>query len=155
MAGLLSSLMGVPATEAQIRAEVARFRRTRDIHVMRGVMSENLAHMTSKSGALLQAQGIFIAVATYLLSQGWPRVLALVSIFLLTIAALAVMTNLRTVFIGRAPHIDNDEEAEVEIVVQTSLLAARRGIFFNVALYLTFLSILLLAVGAALLEVPH
>jgi hypothetical protein len=65
------------------------------------------------------------------------------------------MTNLRTVFIGRAPHIDDDEEAEVEIVVQTSLLAARRGIFFNVALYLTFLSILLLAAGAALLEVQH
>lgn len=155
MPGIIASLMGVPATEAQIRAEVARFQRTRDIHVMRGVMSENLAHMTSKSGALLQAQGIFIAVATYLLSQGWPRVLALVSIFLLTIAALAVMTNLRTVFIGRAPHIENDEDAEVEIVVQTSLLAARRGIFFNIALYLTFLSILLLAVGAALLEVPH
>jgi hypothetical protein len=155
MPGFLASLIGVPATEAQVRAEVAKFTRTRDVHVMRGVMSENLAHMTSKSGALLQAQGIFIAVATYLLSQGWPRVLALVSIFLLTIAALAVMTNLRTVFIGRAPHIENDEEAEVEIVVQTSLLAARRGIFFNVALYLTFLSILLLAVGAALLEVQH
>lgn len=153
MPGLFASLIGMPATEAQIRAEVAKFVRTRDVHMMRGVMNENLAHMTSKSGALLQAQGIFIAVATYLLSQGWPRVLALVSIFLLTIAALAVMTNLRTVFIGRNADIVDDEAAEIEIVMQTSLLAARRGIFFNVALYLTFLSILLLGLGAALLEV--
>lgn len=155
MPGVFSSLIGVPATEAQVRAEVAKFVKTRDVHMMRGVMSENLAHMTSKSGALLQAQGIFIAVATYLLSQGWPRALALASIFLLTIASLAVMTNLRTVFIGRDPRIESDDEAEIEIVVQTSLLAARRGIFFNIALYMTFLSILLLAVGAALLEVPH
>jgi hypothetical protein len=80
-------------------------------------------------------------------------VLALISIFLLTIAALAVMTNLRTVFIGRDPRIEDDDEAEIEIVVQTSLLAARRGIFFNVALYLTFLSILALGLGALLLEV--
>jgi hypothetical protein len=93
MPGFFASLMGVPATEAQVRAEVAKFVKTRDVHMMREVMSDNLAHMTSKSGALLQAQGIFIAVATYLLSQGWPRVLALVSIFLLTIAALAVMTK--------------------------------------------------------------
>ena len=127
----------------------------RDAPTMRTIVNENLSHITSKSGALLQAQGIFIAVATYLLSQGWPRVLALISIFLLTIAALAVMTNLRTVFIGRSAHIEDDEAAEIEIVVQTSLLAARRGIFFNVALYLTFLAIPLLAVGAALLEVHH
>jgi hypothetical protein len=129
--------------------------KTRDVHTMRDVMNDNLAHMTSKSGALLQAQGIFIAVATYLLSQGWPRYLSLISIFLLTIAALALLANLRTVFIGRDPGIEDDELAEVEIVVQTSLLAARRGIFFNIALYLTFLSILLLGFGAALLEVQH
>jgi hypothetical protein len=153
MSNFFASMIGVPATEAQVRSEVAKFVKTRDVHMMREVMSDNLAHMTSKSGALLQAQGIFIAVATYLLSQGWPRAVALVSIFLLTIAALAVMTNLRTVFIGRDPHIEDDAAAEIEIVVQTSLLAARRGIFFNIALYLTFLSILLLAVGAALLEV--
>ena len=155
MPGIIASLIGVPATEAQVRAEVAKFVRTRDVHMMREVMSDNLTHMTSKSGALLQAQGIFIAVATYLLSQGWPRYLALVSILLLTAAALALMTNLRTVFIGRDPDIADDEAAEIEIVVQTSLLAARRGIFFNVALYLTFLSILLLGAGAALLEVQH
>jgi hypothetical protein len=155
MPGLLASLMGVPATEAQVRGEVAKFVKTRDVHTMRDVMNDNLAHMTSKSGALLQAQGIFIAVATYLLSQGWPRYLSLISIFLLTIAALALLANLRTVFIGRDPGIEDDELAEVEIVVQTSLLAARRGIFFNIALYLTFLSILLLGFGAALLEVQH
>lgn len=153
MPNLLTKLIGVPATESRVRAEVAKFTRTRDVHVMRGVMSENLTHITSKSGALLQAQGIFIAVATYLLSQGWPRLIALVSIFLLTIAALVAMTNLHTVFIGRDARIEDDEAAEIEIVVQTSLLAARRGIFFNVALCLTFLSILLLGVGAMLLEI--
>jgi hypothetical protein len=148
MANFLASLIGVPATEAQVRAEVAIFVRTRDVHMMREVMNDNLAHMTGKSGALLQAQGIFIAVATYLLSQGWPHIAALISVFLLTIAALAVLTNLRTVFIGRDPRIGDDEAAEIEIVVQTSLLAARRGIVFNVALYLTFLSILLLGLAA-------
>jgi hypothetical protein len=71
---------------------------------------------------------------------------------LLIIAALAVMTNLRTVFIGIDPN-ETGERAEFENVVRTAELTARRGVLFNVALYLTFLSVLLLGIGAVMLEI--
>jgi hypothetical protein len=67
-------------------------------------------------------------------------------------ASLAVITNLRTVFIGIDPHEPTGELAEFENVVRTAQLTARRGVVFNLALYITFLSILLLGIGAVVLE---
>ena len=152
MPNLFASLIGVPASKARVRAEVETFAKARDVHAMRAVMNENLAHLTGKSGALLQAQGIFVVVATYALDKGWPSWVALSSMLLLIIAALAVMTNLRTVFIGIDPN-ETGERAEFENVVRTAELTARRGVLFNVALYLTFLSVLLLGIGAVMLEI--
>jgi hypothetical protein len=151
MRKFLEVLLGVPVTKQRVRAEVETFAKARDVHAMRAIMNENLAHLTGKSGALLQAQGIFVVVATYALDQGWPRYLALSSVLLLIVSALAVMTNLRSVFIGLDPHIDSDR-AEIENLVRTAEIASWRGALFNLALYLTFLSILLLGIGAVLLE---
>jgi hypothetical protein len=148
MRSLLERILGVPVARDRVRAEVETFAKARDIHAIRTVMNENLAHLTGKSGALLQAQGIFIVVATYAIDRGWPRPLALSSVLLLIGSALAVMTNLRSLFIGLDSGLDSDR-AEIENVVRTAELASRRGVLFNIALYLTFLSILLLGIGAA------
>jgi hypothetical protein len=133
--------------EREVRAQVKAFIRLRDVHAVRAVMSENLAHITSKSGALLQAQGLFVVVATFLLTRGWTRAFALVAIVLLTVSALAILTNLRTVLIGGVPSRNENEDPEIEIAVQTARLAARRGAVFNVALYLTFLALMSLGVA--------
>ena len=69
-------------------------------------------------------------------------------IVMLTASSLAVMTNLRSVFIGRDIASDDSFAHELEIVVQMALLTARRGVLFNMALYLTFVSVLLLGIAA-------
>ena len=153
MRRLLQMVLGVPASEARIRIESEKFVRARDVHSVRAMLNEQIWHMTGKSGALLQAQGIFVVVATYALDKGWPPYLALISMLLLIVAALALMTNLRTVFIGIDPDESTGDRAEFENVVRTALLTARRGVVFNFALYLTFLSIVLLGIGAVVLEV--
>jgi hypothetical protein len=153
MRRLLEILLGVPVSKARLRAEAELFVRARDVHAVRAMLNEKIAHMTGKSGALLQAQGIFVVVATYALDKGWPPYLALSSMLLLIVAALALMTNLRTVFIGIDSNEAASERAEFENVVRTAELTARRGVVFNLALYVTFLSILLLGIGAIVLEV--
>jgi hypothetical protein len=153
MGKVLETILGVPFSRARLRAESEIFVRARDVHATRAMLNEQIAHMTGKSGALLQAQGIFVVVATYALDKGWPPYLALSSMLLLIGASLAVITNLRTVFIGIDPNEPTGERAEFENVVRTAQLTARRGVVFNLALYITFLSILLLGIGAVVLEV--
>lgn len=148
MRRLATAILGLPVGEREVRAQVRAFVRLRDVHAVRAVMSENLAHITSKSGALLQAQGLFVVVATFLLTRGWPRALALAAIVLLVLAALAILTNLRTVLITASEARGDNQDTEIEIAVRTALLASRRGAVFNAALYLTFLSILLLGIAA-------
>jgi hypothetical protein len=152
---LTDIVLGVPVFRARVRAEVETFVRARDVHSVRATVNENLSHITGKSGALLQAQGIFIVVATYALDQGWSGYLALGSLLLLIVSALAVMTNLRTVFIGLNPTETDDGRAEIENAIRTAEVASRRGALFNIALYLTFLSVLLLGIGAILFELNH
>ncbi|HEY1637736.1 MAG TPA: hypothetical protein VGF62_04370 [Rhizomicrobium sp.] len=153
MPNLFASLIGVPFTRQRLRAEAELFVRARDVHAVRAMLNEQIWHMTGKSGALLQAQGIFVVVATYALDKGWPAWVALSSMLLLIVAALALMTNLRTVFIGIDPNESVGERAEFENVVRTAQLTGRRGVLFNLALYLTFLSVLLLGIGAVVLVV--
>jgi hypothetical protein len=155
MRRLFDIFLGVPASEARIRAEAEVFVQARGVHAVRRMLNEQIAHMTGKSGALLQAQGIFVVVATYALDKGWPAYLALSSMLLLIVAALAVMTNLRTVFIGIDANQATGERAEFENVVRTAQLTSWRGVLFNLALYLTFLSVLLLGIGAVVLEIER
>ncbi len=158
MSRLLHLVLGVPTSRAQVRAEVEMFIRVRDVHLMRSILSENLAHITSKSGALLQAQGIFFVVATYALDKGWPGYIALSSMLLLIVSALAVMTNLRSVYIGLTgldTGAKQAEQAEIENVLRTAEVSSRRGALFNISLYLTFLSVLLLGIGAVMLDLSR
>jgi hypothetical protein len=148
MASVFERLLGVPVTHARRREEIESHLRFRDPSDMRATMSENLSHITQKSGALLAAQAIFIVVDTYGIDHGWPRSAMLVSILTQILAALLVMLNLRTVYMEAARTIDDPAELEKESLVQIANLAGMRGARFNVALYLTFLSVLLMGFGA-------
>lgn len=147
---ILDLILGVPVSKRRVRAEVETFLQARDVHAMRIGINENLSHMTGKSGALLQAQGLFMVIASYALEKGWP--LALAAMLLLIVSALAVMTNLRTVFIGLEPSDMETGRAEIENVVRTARLASWRGALFNICLYLTFLSVVLIGAGAVMTE---
>jgi hypothetical protein len=151
MRKLVTAILGLPVGEREVRAQVRAFVRLRDVHAVRVVMNENLVHITGKSGALLQAQGLFVVVATFLLHGGWTRTLALTAIVLLTLSALAILTNLRTVLISGPPSHTPSTETEIEIVVRTAMLASRRGAVFNLALYLTFVALILLGAAAVTL----
>jgi hypothetical protein len=145
---LLDIVLGVPVSRSRVREESERFIKARGAGAVRAIINDNLAHMTGKSGALLQAQGLFLVIATFALEKDWP--LALPAMLLLIVSALTVMTNLRTVFIGLKPGEADVERAEVENVVQTAAVASSRGARFNICLYLTFLSVILIGIGAVM-----
>jgi len=138
----------VPFTHARRREEIESHLRFRHSSDLRATMSENLSHITQKSGALLAAQAIFIVVDTYGIDHGWPRSAMLISILTQILAALLVMFNLRTVYMEALRTTDDPAELEKQSLVQIATLAGARGARFNIALYLTFLSVLLMGFGA-------
>lgn len=100
------------------------------------------SHNTEKSGALLGAQGIFVVVDIFAIDHGWPRDVILASLLLLLAGSLVVMTNLRGTLgaYGRA-----ERTASARAIFNMIL---SRTVRFNIALYLTFVSILLLVVAS-------
>jgi hypothetical protein len=147
MASALDRLFVLPFTEARLRAAIDSHLRFRTADAIRATLSENNSHITQKSGALLAAQAIFIVVDTYGLDHGWPRVAVLVSVVSLILSALILMINLRTVYMEAA---DTSDPVEMEraSLMQIGRLAGTRGARFNIALYLTFLSVILMGFGA-------
>jgi hypothetical protein len=143
-----SKLFGFGAmSDDMLRSEITIGLRFRDAAVIRADVSDNLAHLTQKAGALLAAQAIFIVVVTWGTEHGWPRVMALISILLLVIAALLVLTLLRSIYMP-APRTDDTATYAYEDILAVARVLASRGARFNAALYMTFLSVILLGVGA-------
>jgi hypothetical protein len=102
-------------------------------------------HNTEKAGALLAAQGVFIVACTFAIDHGWPRLPVLSAILLLSLGALLAMSILRST---SSPFHRQTDPARAGYSVLIS-----RMIRFNLALYMTFLSVLLLGFSAILLEV--
>jgi hypothetical protein len=100
-------------------------------------------HNTEKAGALLAAQGIFIVADTFALDHGWPKIQILVSLVSLVVGAFLVMSILRSTMRMYRHRV---EGAEPIRAIYNLLIS--RMIRFNSALYLTFFSILLLAIAA-------
>ncbi|HEX3675320.1 MAG TPA: hypothetical protein VHU87_13685 [Rhizomicrobium sp.] len=136
---LLWLVFGVPVKDEDIDKVYVTMVGSRTPEDTFDFLRTSASHNTEKSGALLGAQGIFVVVDIFAIDHGWPRSAILASLLLLLAGSLVVMTNLRSTLgaYGRLERID-----------------AARGIFnmilsrtvrFNIALYLTFLSILLLA----------
>lgn len=107
-------------------------------------MRGGVQHNTEKAGALLAAQGIFTVADTFALDHGWPRILILISLGCLIVGTFLVMSILRsTMRMYRHP------AERADPVRQIFALLLSRMVRFNSALYLTFLSILLLGIAAA------
>jgi hypothetical protein len=148
MASTLDKLFVLPFSEARLREAIESHLRFRSPDAIRATLSENNSHITQKSGALLGAQAIFLVVDTYGLDHGWPRLAVLVSIIALVFAALILMANLRTVYMEAASDVIEPAEMERASLMQIGRLAGTRGARFNIALYMTFLSVILLGIGA-------
>ena len=150
---IVERIIGTPLSQARRNEEIERHLLFRDLASYRAIVSENVSHLTQKSGALLAAQAIFLVVETYGIDHGWPRAVVLVSVLTLVFAALLVMSNLRSVWFT-SPISDDRTALERKAIEQIARLAAIRGARFNVALYLTFLSVVLLGFGAVASSLP-
>lgn len=148
MASAFDRLFVLPFSEAEVRAAIESHLRFRSADTIRATLNENNSHITQKSGALLAAQAIFLVVDTYGLDHGWPHIAVLISIVALILSALILMINLRTVYMEAAEDIADPVELERAALVQIGRLAGMRGARFNIALYLTFLSVILMGFGA-------
>ena len=148
MASVLDRLFVLPFSDARLREAIESHLRFRTVDAIRETLSENNSHITQKSGALLAAQAIFLVVDTYGLDHGWPRLAVLVSVVALIVSALILMVNLRTVYMAAASEIADPAELERASLMQIGRLAGTRGARFNIALYLTFLSVVLMGFGA-------
>jgi len=143
---VLGWLLGTPGSpeerENAFRHIVGDLNATAAAERLRG----GVQHNTEKAGALLAAQGIFTVADTFALDHGWPRVPILISLVSLIAGTFLAISILRSTM--RMYRHDAERADPVRLIFKMLL---SRMIRFNLALYLTFFSILLLG-GAAVLD---
>jgi uncharacterized membrane protein len=142
MLRLLELLFGMPFTREDRLAAFNKMVGGRSPQDAADILRWSAGHNTEKSGALLGAQAIFVVVDTFVLDRGWPKDAVLAALFLVLAAALILMTNLRSTMMAYR----QKEDVEPNRHIFNMLLS--RTIRFNIALYLTFLSIILLGLAA-------
>ncbi len=145
MRGFLEIVTGIPLTAEGREAAFHSLIGGRSMQEASDALRWGAGHNTEKSGALLGAQAIFVVVVTFMLDRGWPKALTLSSLFLLLVAALILITNLRSTM--RAWQQNDREDGPHRHMFD---MIVSRTVRFNIALYLTFLSIL--SLGAAALS---
>ncbi len=131
-------VLGVPVTDGDRAVLLGSMTQGRSREDALDFMRVGASHNTEKSGALLSAQAIFVVVDIFALDHGWPNRTIIASMLALLAGAMIVMANLK----GATGMYAGDP---VRGVFQMVL---RRGLRFNLALYLTYISILLLAFAA-------
>ncbi len=141
MSNLLATVFGVPPSQAARDRAYSSI--VADLDEMRAFerILGGMQHNTEKAGALLAAQGIFAVACTYGIDHGWPVLFSVPAILLLLMGALLAISMLRST---AAPFTDeggNIARAAFDLLVS-------RMIRFNLALYMTFLSIVLLGAAA-------
>ena len=141
MSNIIATVFGVPPSRAERDNVYASI--VGDLDDMRAFerILGGMQHNTEKAGALLAAQGIFAVACTFGIDHGWPKFLAVPAILLLLIGALLAISMLRSTAAPFTRGSGNIARVAFDLLVS-------RMIRFNLALYLTFLSILLLAAAA-------
>ena len=141
MSNLFAAVFGVPPSRAA--RDRAYSSVVGDLDEMRAFerILGGMQHNTEKAGALLAAQGIFAVACTYGIDHGWPKIVAIPAILLLLMGALLAMSMLRST---AAPFTHGSGK----ISRMAFDLLVSRMIRFNLALYMTFLSIVLLGAAA-------
>jgi hypothetical protein len=145
MLKFLWRLFGVPFGAEDRAAVFAEMVGIRSKESAIELFRDGASHNTAKSGALLGAQGIFVVVDIFAIDHGWPRDAILAALLLMLAGSLLVMTNLRGTL---RPYRGKAGGPQIDPVHAVFSLVLRRSPRFNVALYLTFLSIILLALAA-------
>lgn len=145
---LLERAIGVPLSRARRLEEIEKHLEFRDAPSYRAIVSENVSHITQKSGALLAAQAIFLVFQSYGMDHGWSHVIIFVSMLSLLLAAMLAMSNLRSVWLPSADVAGGQKAREHKAIVQLADLTSMRGARFNLALYITFGSVGLTAFAA-------
>ena len=142
---LFARILGVPLRIEDRDAVFVRMKQLRSPEDALQFFRDGAQHNTAKSGALLGAQGIFVVVDIFALDHGWPIGLVLAAILTMLLGSLIVMSNLRGTL---KPYMASGGPDPQDPVRRTYQLVLTRAIRFNVALYLTFVSIVLLAAAA-------
>jgi len=141
VSNIIATVFGVPPSRAERdRAYTNIAGGLDDMRAFERILS-GMQHNTEKAGALLAAQGIFAVACTYGIDHGWPKILAIPAILLLLMGALLAISMLRSTAAPFTRGSGNVARAAFDLLVS-------RMIRFNLALYMTFLSILLLAAAA-------
>ena len=131
-------ILGIPLTAADRATLLQSMIGGRSPSDALDFMRAGASHNTEKSGALLSAQAIFVVVDIFALDHGWPNRTIIASMLALLLGAMIVMANLK----GATGMYAGDPVPGVFDMV------LRRSLRFNLALYLTYLSILLLGFAA-------
>jgi hypothetical protein len=147
MMRLLSRIFGVPFSTEDRAAVFNAMVGTRSKENAIEFFRNGAQHNTAKSGALLGAQGIFVVVDIFAIDHGWPKGTVLASLLLMLAGSLLVMANLRGTLGSYRQVPGRPQRDTAQSVFELVLLRSAR---FNLALYLTFLSIALLFVAALL-----
>ncbi len=142
--GVLALLLGTPATAAERENAFHNIVGGLATHAAAERLRGAVQHITEKAGALLAAQGIFAVADTFALDHGWPRWPLLASLAILIAGTFIAMSILRSTM--RMYRHREDKADPVRLIFA---MLESRMIRFNIALYLTFLSILLLGIAAA------
>ena len=100
----------------------------------------------ARQGPAVATLSIFVEPLTR--EFGWSRTVVLISVVSLILAALLLMLNLRSVYLSPPQAGVDHSKLEHDALVQLAQLLGLRGARFNVALYLTFFSVILLGFGA-------
>jgi hypothetical protein len=142
---LLARILGAPLSVEDRDAIFARMTQLSSLEDSLRFFRDGAQHFTAKSGALLGAQGVFVVVDTFALDHSWPKGLVLSAMLVMLLGSLIVMANLRGTL---SPHTKSNSTELRDVVRNTYELVLRRAVRFNIALYLTYVSILLLVAAA-------
>jgi hypothetical protein len=145
LARLFGWLFGIPATPQERETTLTTVIGPLDGVAAAERLRGGVQHNTEKAGALLAAQGIFTVADTFALDHGWPKVPILISMASLIAGAFLAMSILRSTM---RMYRHGPGRADPVPLIFNMLLS--RMVRFNSALYLTFLSILLLGIAAIL-----
>ena len=141
MSKLFATIFGVPPSRAaRDRAYASVVGDLDDMRAFERILG-GMQHNTEKAGALLAAQGIFAVACTYGIDHGWPVLLSVPAILLLLTGALLAISMLRSTAAPFTNGSGNVARVAFDLLVS-------RMIRFNLALYMTFLSIILLGAAA-------
>jgi hypothetical protein len=141
---LLWRLFGVPFSERERETVFKRMLDGRTGAAAVDFVRSDVTHNTEKSGALLAAQAIFLVVDLFALDQGWSKPLLTSALLVLLVCCVLALSNLRPTL--------GMYRRDLKVLPARGVfdVLLRRTFRLNLALYLTLLSILLLAVAALL-----